>query len=478
MLVNGEAVVYGRGEAMGTPLLLRRWSPAWLPSTCLLARRKALLAALASLDEMAGWEPGHGNLETMAVEARLGDALRGAGGELVVDPAAVARVTGVRAGTSEAATPAIGTGGAEGTIQTANPALVARQYIPSVLVIDRNPGGLRTTALLDALRQASSGADIYCFSAATPSFARRVGQLGAVCWGWDDHTAPRDPNQRAAWQQAVAPSLDKLLGAGAYHTVVLAAGTCDPGIVSYLHRVAPDLVVVADTDLATVSSRWPRQPDEDGLLAPSGLGPVLGHAGRAGIILTGSTGRPAVREGIRWWIEEVYPLLDTTACRAEGGTTLRVAGPDTLGVLRDLPPRSGIDHLGLVPDVLPHLQSALALVAPFTEAVYSAEIFAALAGGTPVVATRQVAETLDLDEDDGVLAACDARRMAEAIGLVVSDASRWQELSAAALASPAANPTHEYGHDPAGSGLDLDEIIRSSLLPTRDLTDGSCSAAV
>ncbi len=465
---------HGRGCPPALPNLLRRWSPDWLASSCLVIRRGAFEAEIGAFlgspprqDELSDDQP---DAERTARDAAFGEALRARGWRLAVDPDAVVQLArDVRATSpgrvATSATPASGAGlEASRTTAPGTPLCgdltglpVRRPHKePSLLVLDRHPGSIRTRQLIEVIRPQVEDVGLYAFGAATPAFARRLGRLGLTCWGWDDLSAPRDPELRRAWGEVVRPELNDLIDQMGYSAVLLAAGTYmgDKDLLGNLRAAHPELRLIIDLEatppadlptpssaayapwtsdaaLGLLTSRRALSGDSVMLLpsAPACAGPPLPRVARAGLLCVGSAGRAVVEAGIRWWREDVAPSMTERS----PGARLRLLGPGTLDLRHALGDDESVTALGLPPDTVPYIRTALALVAPFPEAVYEAEILSALCAGTPVVTTRALADELGLGSDNGVLASTEGDSMADDVVALLTDPSRWEDLSAAAV---------------------------------------------
>lgn len=123
------------------------------------------------------------------------------------------------------------------------------------------------------------------------------------------------------------------------------------------------------------------------------------------------------QDAIRWYVEQVAPLLGGAAPR------LRVIGRSPPGdLVRWAVARAAVEFTGTVDDVRPHLARAVATVVPLRVGGGTRlKILEALAMAKPVVSTTIGAEGLGLTHDRELLIADDARSFAAAIERVIHE---------------------------------------------------------
>lgn len=148
------------------------------------------------------------------------------------------------------------------------------------------------------------------------------------------------------------------------------------------------------------------------------------------VVFTGSMDWEANVDGIRFYIEEVWPLVRAQVPAAR----LRVVGknPPASLVQRQLP---GVHFTGFVDDVRDHARDAQAFVIPLRVGGGTRiKAFEAMAMGLPVVSTAIGMEGLDVEDGVHFLRADDAQALAEATLRLLGDAPLRLRLSQAARA--------------------------------------------
>lgn len=146
------------------------------------------------------------------------------------------------------------------------------------------------------------------------------------------------------------------------------------------------------------------------------------------VVFTGSMDWEANVDGIRFYIEEVWPLVRAKVPEAQ----LRVVGknPPASLVQRNLP---GISFTGFVDDVRDHARDAQAFVIPLRVGGGTRiKAFEAMAMGLPVVSTAIGIEGLDVEDGTHFLRADSAEALADATCRLIADGALRQKLSCAA----------------------------------------------
>lgn len=150
--------------------------------------------------------------------------------------------------------------------------------------------------------------------------------------------------------------------------------------------------------------------------------------GRPTVVFTGSMDWEANVDGIRFYIDEVWPLVRARVPNAQ----LRVVGknPPPSLVQRNLP---GISFTGFVDDVRDHARDAQAFVIPLRVGGGTRiKAFEAMAMGLPVVSTSIGIEGLDVDDGTHFLRADGAQALADATLKLIADGDLRLKLSRAA----------------------------------------------
>jgi glycosyltransferase involved in cell wall biosynthesis len=130
------------------------------------------------------------------------------------------------------------------------------------------------------------------------------------------------------------------------------------------------------------------------------------------ILFIGSLVNPVNLEGLRWFVEEVFPLI-----RSQQEDVLI----EHVGATVDQVWPQGVDARGSVPDVRPHLAAAALSIVPLKSGKGPrARLLEALAMGRPVVATPIAAEGLGLKDREQLLLAEEPDAFARAVVAVLS----------------------------------------------------------
>lgn len=154
--------------------------------------------------------------------------------------------------------------------------------------------------------------------------------------------------------------------------------------------------------------------------APAGGAPT--------VVFTGSMDWEANVDGIRFYIDEVWPRVRAQVPHAQ----LRVVGrhPPVSLTQRNVP---GVSFTGFVDDVRDHVRDAQAFVIPLRVGGGTRiKAFEAMAMGLPVVSTSIGIEGLDVDHGTHFLRADGAEALADATLRLIADDALRQKLSRAA----------------------------------------------
>ncbi|MDR7334174.1 glycosyltransferase family 4 protein [Roseateles asaccharophilus] len=174
------------------------------------------------------------------------------------------------------------------------------------------------------------------------------------------------------------------------------------------------------------------------------------------VVFTGSMDWEANVDGIRFYIEEVWPLVRAKVPAAQ----LRVVGknPPQALVQRNVP---GVSFTGFVDDVRDHARDAQAFVIPLRVGGGTRiKAFEAMAMGLPVVSTSIGIEGLDVEDGNHFLRADSAESLAEATCRLIADGELRLKLSRAARELVEA----QFGHRVAAEvfGRILVEAVEAS----------------
>ena len=121
------------------------------------------------------------------------------------------------------------------------------------------------------------------------------------------------------------------------------------------------------------------------------------------LVFTGSLDWTPNIDGLRWFIDSVLPIVAQAVPNVKLNVVGRNPRPDLVAGIKG---RAGVELVGRVPDVRPHVQSATASVVPLLVGGGTRmKIFESLALETPVVSTTIGAEGLPLQHDKHILIA-------------------------------------------------------------------------
>jgi glycosyltransferase involved in cell wall biosynthesis len=217
--------------------------------------------------------------------------------------------------------------------------------------------------------------------------------------------------------------------------------------------------VIGRVDVTLVHSDFEREllrrelPRADVRLFPLIHDPVARAApleGREGVCFVGGFRHPPNADGIRWFVDEAWPLV----LREAPGAKLYIAGSHMPAEVRDLGRRPGVEAVGFVADIADFLDRRRVSVAPLRYgAGAKGKVAESLARGLPVACTPVAAEGMGLEPGSNVLVGdTPAALAAHVVGLLRDDA-RWRALSDAGLAFARAVTSRERAHARIGELL-------------------------
>jgi polysaccharide biosynthesis protein PslH len=123
-------------------------------------------------------------------------------------------------------------------------------------------------------------------------------------------------------------------------------------------------------------------------------------------------------EGVRWFVEEVLPLVRAR----EPQTEFFIVGAKPTETVLELGRREGVNVTGFVRDTRPYLESATVCVVPLRIARgVQNKLLEAMAVGRPVVATREAAAGLRVTHDEELLIADAPHLFADAVLALIRD---------------------------------------------------------
>ncbi len=364
-------------------------------------------------------------------------------------------------------------------------------FISPVFLFPADAGGkIRTGNILRGLKE-SGQFDITLLSPATPQQQHEwQGELGRRCErfvGWQpsppkarwqrapDLLSPLPINVAADRTPAAMAAVEQLLAASSFdvvvfdfvHAAVLRPAGLKGATVCFTHNVEAEIferhartaasaplrwlwgsqagkmrrfereALATFTRVVAVSERDAKQFAADGLTTaraiPTGVdldffswqAPA---EGTPVVVFTGSMDWEANVDGIRFYIDEVWPRVRAQVPHAQ----LRVVGknPPPSLVQRQVP---GISFTGFVDDVRDHARDAQAFVIPLRVGGGTRiKAFEAMAMGVPVVSTSIGIEGLDVDHGTHFLRADGADELASATLKLLADSALRLKLSSAA----------------------------------------------
>jgi glycosyltransferase involved in cell wall biosynthesis len=156
--------------------------------------------------------------------------------------------------------------------------------------------------------------------------------------------------------------------------------------------------------------------------------PTATPNGGTRLAFVGTTHVDANRDGVRYFVRDVYPQIRQQVPDVE----LDIVGGDPPPDVRALADVPGVTVTGYVPDVRDYMARATALVVPLRSGGGTRlKILEGLSFGVPTISTTIGAEGLDLVNGEHILLADDAASFAAATVAVLSDAELRSRLSSA-----------------------------------------------
>jgi glycosyltransferase involved in cell wall biosynthesis len=144
---------------------------------------------------------------------------------------------------------------------------------------------------------------------------------------------------------------------------------------------------------------------------------------RAGILFIGSFPHHPNADAMRYFQDEVYPLIGPEIC----GDPIYVIGPDPPDWLHDRP---GLHVLGYVADIRPYFDRCRLSFAPLRYgAGVNGKVILSMSYGLPVVATPVAAEGLAVTNGDSILIGDSPEQFCEAVGRLYRNEELWRSLS-------------------------------------------------
>lgn len=196
------------------------------------------------------------------------------------------------------------------------------------------------------------------------------------------------------------------------------------------HADAVDLTVVSQATEARASGITRIAVVPNGYPAA----PTIAHEPRVAVdprvLFVGDFHYPPNREGMRWFLDRVWPLVAAAIPRSE----LQLVGAG--GSAHFTPPASGVQVMDRVEDLAPVLQGAAVSIAPILGGTGSRmKILEAWAHGCPVVATSPGADGLHFSDRENLLVADSPEDFAQAIVEVFHDPELRRSLASGGRAT-------------------------------------------
>jgi glycosyltransferase involved in cell wall biosynthesis len=199
------------------------------------------------------------------------------------------------------------------------------------------------------------------------------------------------------------------------------------------HRAATaaDAVCVTSAADGAAFERWGAR---EVVLVPNGVdASAVRYAPPAGGAMLAYVGHYGYQPNATAALELAARVLPRVQATVAGAEAL-IIGRDPTAELRGCE-RPGVRVTGTVPDVLPHLQSARALVVPLRSGGGTRlKVLEALAAGVPVISTPLGVEGLDLRDGEHILVGRTSEDLADLALRVIADDALAARLSAAGRA--------------------------------------------
>jgi glycosyltransferase involved in cell wall biosynthesis len=210
--------------------------------------------------------------------------------------------------------------------------------------------------------------------------------------------------------------------------------------------------VIGRADVTLVHSEFEREllrkelPRADVRLFPLVHDPVARAApleGREGVCFVGGFRHPPNADGIRWFVDEAWPLV----LREVPDAKLRIVGSHMPDEVRGLGQRPGVEAVGFVAALADFLDRQRVSVAPLRYgAGAKGKVAESLARGLPMVCTPVAAEGMGLEPGSNVLVGDTPAALAAHVVELLRDDARWRAFSGAGLAFAREVTSRERAH--------------------------------
>jgi polysaccharide biosynthesis protein PslH len=147
------------------------------------------------------------------------------------------------------------------------------------------------------------------------------------------------------------------------------------------------------------------------------------------VVFTGAMDYYANVEGVKYFVEQVLPLVHMQEPRAE----FMIVGSNPTEEVQALGRHSQVTVTGFVNEVRPYLQAATVCVAPLRIARgVQNKVLEAMAAGKAIVSTPEAVAGLNVQDNDQLLIAKSPQQMAHQIVSLIRDEEQRQTLGEAA----------------------------------------------
>ncbi len=193
---------------------------------------------------------------------------------------------------------------------------------------------------------------------------------------------------------------------------------------------AAAVTVITETERTKILSMGVHRPV---VVSPNGLDATAfapGKSRRSGLLFVGNLGYPPNAAGLDWYFRAIAPRLGTGTRRVP----LTIAGGGASPALTRVAAASGLPvrFTGFVASLGPLYRGAAAVLCPLPLAAgLQNKAIEAMAAGTPVVATPNVAAAMGARPGRDLAVAADAMGFARAVDRLVAHPSRGRRLGAA-----------------------------------------------
>ena len=221
-----------------------------------------------------------------------------------------------------------------------------------------------------------------------------------------------------------------------------------------LARKADAIVVVSDREQVLIQEAV---PDTDVFHMPL-IRDIPGAGGadfnqRQGIAFLGNYLHPPNLDGIRYFVQEVWPDFHA----AVPGAELIIGGAQMTTEVENLSAADGVRTIGYVEDLAEFFNEIRLTIAPLRYgAGAKGKVVSSLCHGVPVVASPVAAEGMELEDGCDILIAADREEWLQHLQSAYCEEALWQRLSLSGIEAMRKNHTLEAGVEVLSKVLGLD----------------------